>query len=177
MKPFLKDLAGGIALMIVAAAIGIGVNAARPHGLPLIQKGEAVATAHAVADEHGNQDTTSTAKPAAKGAISIEEMKRQFDGKTAVILDARSPEEYEAGHIPGAINIPHDEIPKYQDVLTKEVSNDAHVICYCRGPDCDFSDLLATELKIIGWEDVSVFSGGWEGWTKAGYPVEKGPRQ
>jgi 3-mercaptopyruvate sulfurtransferase SseA len=171
MKSFLKELAGGIALMIVAALIGVGVNAARPHGLPLIQKGEVVATA-----QQGSVDTTKTVEPTAKGAISIEEMKRQFDGKTAVILDARSPEEYEAGHIPGAINIPHDQIPQYQDVLTREVSNDAHIICYCRGPSCDFSDLLATELKIIGWPDISVFSGGWEEWTKAGYPVEKGPR-
>jgi 3-mercaptopyruvate sulfurtransferase SseA len=172
MKSFLKELAGGIVLMIVAAVIGIGVNAARPQGLPLIQKGEAVATAQ----QGSPVDTTKAVEPTAKGAIDIAEMKRQFDGKTAVILDARAPDEYEAGHIPGSINIPHDEIPKYQDVLTKEVSNDAHVICYCRGPDCDFADLLATELKIIGWQDVSVFSGGWEEWTKANYPTEKGPR-
>src|SRR5262249_23558078 len=155
-----------------AAGIGIGVSAAGPHGLPLIQKGEAVATA-----QHGSVDSTKTVEPTAKGAIDIAEMKRQFDGKTAVILDARSPEEYAEGHIPGSINIPHDQIPQYQDVLTKQVSNDAHVICYCRGPDCDFSDLLATELKIIGWQDVSAVSGGWEEWSKAGSPVEKGPQQ
>jgi 3-mercaptopyruvate sulfurtransferase SseA len=122
-------------------------------------------------------DTTSTVTPTAKGAISIEEMKQQFDAKTAVIIDARSTEEYEEGHIPGSINVPYDRIPDFQDVLTREVSNDAHVICYCRGPSCDFSDLLATELKIIGWQDVSVFSGGWEEWTRAGYAIEKGPRQ
>ena len=172
MTSFFRELAGGVALMIAAAALGIGVNTVRPHGLPLIQKGEVVATA-----QHGDVDTTKTFTPTAKGAISIDEMKRQFDAKTAVILDARSPQEYEEGHIPGSINIPHDQIPQYQDVLTNEVSNDAHVICYCRSPTCDFSDLLATELKVIGWEDVSVFSGGWEEWSKAGYPVEKGPRQ
>jgi len=172
MTSFFRELAGGIALMIVAAALGIGVNAVRSDGVALIQKGEVVATV-----QHGPVDTTTTLTPTAKGAISIEEMKKQFDGKTAVIIDARSTEEYEAGHIPGSINIPHDRIPEFQDVLNREVSNDAHVICYCRGPLCDFSDLLATELKIIGWQDVSVFSGGWEEWTKAGYPVEKGPRQ
>jgi 3-mercaptopyruvate sulfurtransferase SseA len=172
MSSFIRELVGGVVLMIVAAVLGIGVNAVRPHGLPLIQKGEVVATA-----QHGPVDTTSTVTPTAKGAISIEEMKRQFDAKTATIIDARSTEEYEEGHIPGSINIPHDRIPEFQDVLNREVSNDAHIICYCRGPSCDFSDLLATELKIIGFEDVSVFSGGWEEWTKASYPVEKGPRQ
>jgi len=172
MNAFFRELAGGVALMVVAALLGIGVNAVRPRGLPLIQKGEVVSTA-----QHGVVDTTTTFVPTAKGAISIDEMKKQFDSKTAVILDARSPEEYEEGHIPGSINIPHDRIPEFQDVLNREVSTDAHVICYCRSPSCDFSDLLATELKIIGWQDVSVFSGGWEEWTKAGYPVEKGPRQ
>jgi hypothetical protein len=38
MKSFLRELAGGIGLMIVAAVIGIDVNAARPHGLPLIRR-------------------------------------------------------------------------------------------------------------------------------------------
>jgi 3-mercaptopyruvate sulfurtransferase SseA len=172
MNSFFRELAGGVALMIVAAALGIGANAVCPDGVALIQKGEVVATA-----QHGPVDTTSTVTPTAKGAISIEEMKQQFDAKTAVIIDARSTEEYEEGHIPGSINVPYDRIPDFQDVLTREVSNDAHVICYCRGPSCDFSDLLATELKIIGWQDVSVFSGGWEEWTRAGYAIEKGPRQ
>jgi 3-mercaptopyruvate sulfurtransferase SseA len=146
MTSFFRELAGGVALMIAATVLGIGVNAVRPDGVALIQKGAVVSTA-----QHGDVDT-------------------------AVIIDARSTEEYEAGHIPGSINIPHDRIPEFQDVLNREVSNDAHVICYCRSPSCDFSDLLATELKIIGWQDVSVFSGGWEEWTKAGFPVEKGPR-
>jgi 3-mercaptopyruvate sulfurtransferase SseA len=171
MTSFFRELAGGIALMIVATVLGIGVNAVRPDGVALIQKGAVVSTA-----QHGDVDTTKTFVPTAEGAISLDEMKTQFDAKTAVIIDARSTEEYEEGHIPGSINVPHDRLPEFQDVLNREVSNDAHVICYCRGPSCDFSDLLATELKIIGWQDVSVFSGGWEEWTKAGFPVEKGPR-
>ena len=170
MNSFFKELSGGIAVMVVASAVGIGVNAVRPHGLPLIQHGEAVSTV-----QHGQADSTAAETPA-PGAISLEEMKRLFDSHGATIIDARSTDEYAEGHIPGAINIPHDRIPEFQDVLNREVANTDHIVCYCRGPECDFADLLATELKIIGYADVSVFSGGWEKWSGANYPVEKGPQ-
>ncbi len=168
MNSFLKELAGGVVVMIVATLVGIAVNAARPTGVALIPQGEAVATAH--------HDSTAVVEPR-EGVVTVEQMKEAFDAGTAVIIDARSTEEYEEGHIPGSINIPHDRLPEFMEVLNNEVSTDAHVICYCRSVTCDFSDLLATELKIIGYQDVSVFSGGWDHWTKAKYPVEKGPRQ
>ena len=171
MKSFLREIAGGIAIMVVAAIAGVAVNAARPDGIALIQKGAVVSTA-----QHGEVDSTAAPAPLAEGAISVEQMKALFDAGTSVILDARSTEEYEAGHIPGSINIPHDRIPEFMNVLNGEVSTDAHIVCYCKSPTCDFSDLLATELKVIGYPDVSIFSGGWEHWTKANYPVEKGPR-
>lgn len=172
MNSFFKELAGGIALMIVAALLGVAVNAARPNGIALIQKGAAVSTV-----KHGAEaDSTAAAEPA-EGVVTLEQMKELFDAGESVIIDARSVKEYEEGHIPGSINIPHDRIPEFIDVLNNEVSTDAHIICYCRSPQCDFSDLLATELKVIGFMDVSVFSGGWEQWTEADYPVETGPRQ
>jgi rhodanese-related sulfurtransferase len=170
MNSFLKDLAGGVVVMIVATLAGIAVNAARPDGIALIQKGEAVATA-----QHGEVDTTAAVVPK-KGVVTLAQIKEALDAGSATIIDARSVEEYEEGHIPGSINIPHDRIPEFVQTLNNEVSTDAHVICYCRSLTCDFSDLLATELKIIGYQDVSVFSGGWDEWSKAGYPVEKGPR-
>jgi rhodanese-related sulfurtransferase len=170
MNSFLKDLAGGIVVMIVATLAGIAVNAARPDGIALIQKGEAVATA-----QHGEVDSTA-AVTLKEGVVTLAQIKEALDSGSATIIDARSVEEYEEGHIPGSINIPHDRIPEFVQTLNNEVSTDAHVICYCRSLTCDFSDLLATELKIIGYQDVSVFSGGWDEWSKAGYPVEKGPR-
>ena len=171
MKSFLKELTGGILLMIVATVVGVAVNAVRPNGVALIQKGQAVSTA-----QHAESDSTAAEAPLAEGAISIEQMKEIFDAGTATIIDARSTTEYEEGHIPGSINIPHDRIPEFMDVLNSEVAMEAHVVCYCRSFTCDFSDLLATELKIIGYQNVSIFSGGWDEWTKAGYPTEKGPR-
>jgi 3-mercaptopyruvate sulfurtransferase SseA len=171
MKSFLKELLGGIALMVVATLVGMTVNAVRPNGVALIQKGQPVATV-----QHGEADSTVAGGAPAEGVVSLEQMKQMFDAGTAVIIDARATTEYEEGHIPGAINIPHDRIPEFMDVLTSEVSTDAHVVCYCRSLTCDFSDLLATEMKVIGYQSVSVFSGGWDQWKEAGYPAETGPR-
>lgn len=171
MKSFLKELGGGVALMIVASLVGVAVNAVRPDGVALIQAGAPVATAR-----HGEADSTAAEAAPREGVVTLEQMKQLFDAGTVVIIDARSTTEYEEGHIPGAINIPHDRIPEFMDVLNNEVSTDAQVVCYCRSLTCDFSDLLATEMKVIGYQDVKVFSGGWDQWKEAGYPAETGPR-
>jgi rhodanese-related sulfurtransferase len=163
MKSFLTEILGGIGIMFVSALIGITVNSMRSGGIPLIQQGEPVATV-----QHGEPaDTT-----AALGSVSLAEMKRIWDEGTAYIIDARDPAEYDEGHIPGAINIPYDRLPEYLDMLSSEVPMDGEVIIYCRGPACDFSDQLATELRILGYQNVRVFTGGWEQWSAAGYPVD-----
>lgn len=167
MKSFFSEILGGIGIMFVATLLGVTVNAMRSGGVPLIQQGAPVSTVG-----HGAAPDTSATAVAAQGAVSLAEMKRIFDAGTAYIIDARDPYEYDEGHIPGAINVPYDRLPEYLDMLTSEVPMDAEVVVYCRGPDCDFSDTLATEMKILGYQNVRVFTGGWEQWTAAGYPVE-----
>ena len=170
MRNVFSEILGGVGIMLVASLLGIVVNTVRPNGVALIQSGAPVSTAqHAKPDSTAGADTTHAL---AEGAISLAEMKRLFDEGTAIILDARDPSEYEQGHIPGAINIPYDRIPEYFDVLQSQVPMDAHVVVYCRSLTCDFSDQLATELKIIGYKNISVFSGGWDQWSTAGYPIE-----
>jgi 3-mercaptopyruvate sulfurtransferase SseA len=166
MKSFFSEIAGGIVIIVIAALLGIIVNAVRPGGVSLIQRGAPVSTikSRAVPD--------SLATETVEGIVSLSEMKRIYDEGIAFIIDARSPSEYAAGHIPGAINIPHDRVPEYLDVLSSEVPMDMEVVIYCQGPACDFSDRLATEMKILGYQNVRVFPGGWEQWTAAGYPVD-----
>ena len=52
-------------------------------------------------------------------------------GKKAVLIDVRSLEEYQAGHIPGAVNIPADRIAAEKKRLPKDKA--APLIFYCRG--------------------------------------------
>jgi rhodanese-related sulfurtransferase len=176
MKHFVRDLAGGIAIIAAAVVIGVLHNAVRGQSIPLIQKVEVVKTANHGNGGEGATPGGSNESPAElpEGAVTVDQIKALFDGGDVYIIDARGPEGFAEGHIPGAINVPYDRLAEYYQDLTGSVPTDAKVICYCWSPTCDFSDQLATELKIMGYTDVAVFTGGWEHWQDAGHPVEGG---
>jgi rhodanese-related sulfurtransferase len=87
-----------------------------------------------------------------------------------LFVDARDPEEYEDGHIAGAINLPLFHIEKYMGNLSSVDKNEP-LVAYCEGADCDMSIRLGNELFSKGYRKVFVFLGGWEEWQKANYPV------
>jgi rhodanese-related sulfurtransferase len=64
--------------------------------------------------------------------ISAEEVQSWMTGKGNVaLIDVRMPEEYQAGHIPGAINIPAERILADRNMLPKDRTT--QLIVYCRG--------------------------------------------
>ena len=163
MKTLMNALIGGTAVIIVAGIIGVAQNAVRSNPVKLVQK---VATTKA--------DHSAEAPALGEGEIALEEMQARFDSGLSILLDARSPAEYAESHIPGAINIPYDRLAEYMETLTYEATPDQPVVCYCKGPSCDLSHLLATELRLMGYEDVVVFKAGWEGWLEAGLETVTG---
>jgi phage shock protein E len=65
-------------------------------------------------------------------AVDTKEMKTLVAGKKkVVIIDARTPEEYAAGHIPAAINVSYEKFPKIDQYLPKD--RNLPLIFYCRG--------------------------------------------
>lgn len=83
------------------------------------------------------------------------------------VLDVRPPEEYEAGHIPGSISIPLDELER----RIAELPRDREIVAYCRGPYCVMAveavDLLRNRgLKATRMEE------GVTDWRGRGLPVE-----
>jgi len=89
-----------------------------------------------------------------------------------VIIDARSPEEYQAGHLPGAINLPYSELSEESFLVLQKIPFDMEIITYCEGIECSIAEDLASFLKESGFENVKVFAGGWEEWTEKGMVVE-----
>jgi len=102
--------------------------------------------------------------------IGLEFAKYLFDDNSAVFIDARDAEDYEAGHIENAINIPFDYYENYEEVM--DGLNDADIyIIYCSGEECSLSIDLADHLfneKLI--DKLLIFDGGWPEWRDAGYP-------
>ena len=98
--------------------------------------------------------------------ITAEEAKAIMDSEDGyIILDARTQEEYDQGHIPGAIVISHEEIAeKAEDVLTDK---DQLILVYCRSGRR--SKIAAEALVELGYTNIREF-GGIIDWP---YEVEK----
>ncbi|WP_100444784.1 ArsR/SmtB family transcription factor [Glycomyces xiaoerkulensis] len=83
------------------------------------------------------------------------------------VLDVRPAEEYAAGHLPGAIGIPVDELPDRLD----EVPAEAKVVAYCRGALCVFAH-DAVELLAASGRDAARLEDGLLEWRLAELPTE-----
>ena len=88
------------------------------------------------------------------------------------VLDVRPPEEYAAGHVPGAVNIPINELEK----RLRELPKRREVIAYCRGPFCLMSYEAVDLLRKKGMKARRLQDGMPE-WRIAGLPVESDQRK
>lgn len=84
-----------------------------------------------------------------------------------VILDVRSPEEYASGHVPGAINIPHDQIQARLSELDDQRGEE--IVVYCRSGK---RAGIASEILSDSGFRVTHLTGDMMGWTAAGHPEE-----
>lgn len=102
--------------------------------------------------------------------ISLDEAASLLSSHQAVFIDSRSPQAYQEGHIPGAINLPYQF---FDDYFRKGlIPPEQNVVVYCEGGDCLSSLEVAQKLIALGYNKVSVILEGWAGWQAAGLPVE-----
>jgi len=109
--------------------------------------------------------------------ITLAEAEDLWAAGEALVLDARAGSFFAQGHVPRARNIP---AAGSGDALSREILDrprDMTIVVYCEGGACQSSLALAKRLHDEGFKDIRVFSGGWEEWTKAGLPEEKGDGQ
>jgi rhodanese-related sulfurtransferase len=89
-----------------------------------------------------------------------------------LVCDARKSEDFDAGHLPGAVSFPfgtHEEAYNEMAVL---FSPEQPVMVYCSGLDCDDALLLAKFLQAQGSTKLVLFPAGMSGWKEAGHPLE-----
>jgi rhodanese-related sulfurtransferase len=88
---------------------------------------------------------------------------RIASGEAPLILDVRTPAEFAEGHIPGAINIPHDELAGRVEELG--VERNAEVVVYCgSGRRAGLAESVLVET---GFSNVHDLNGHWLGWSGA----------
>jgi DNA-binding transcriptional ArsR family regulator/rhodanese-related sulfurtransferase len=101
--------------------------------------------------------------------VPLEELLERARSKQVVILDTRPASEYIAGHIPGAISIPVDDLQR----RLKELTKSKDYVAYCRGPYCIYADRAVEILRANG-RRARRLAEGFPEWRSAGFPVSRG---
>jgi ArsR family transcriptional regulator len=102
-------------------------------------------------------------------AISRIELLRRMKDKTVHLLDVRPKDEFALGHVPGARNVPLDQLKRYLSKLDRRTE----IIAYCRGRYCVMSFEAVAQLRKRDFRARRLEDGMPE-WKAAGLPVEIG---
>jgi rhodanese-related sulfurtransferase/predicted transcriptional regulator len=94
--------------------------------------------------------------------IGRDELRRRLRSGDVVLVDVRSPEEFDAGHIEGARSIPLDELEN----RLAELPEDQEIVAYCRGPFCAYAHEAVRQLRDEGRE-ARRLEDGWPEWRLA----------
>jgi rhodanese-related sulfurtransferase/DNA-binding transcriptional ArsR family regulator len=101
--------------------------------------------------------------------VSLAELRRLARDGAVTVVDVRPREEYEAGHIPGALSVPVAELRARLGELPKR----REVVAYCRGPYCVYSVEAVELLRKHGYRARRAAS-GLPDWRAQGWPVARG---
>lgn len=95
------------------------------------------------------------------------------DDEPVLVLDVRSAQAYQQGHIPGGINIPMPELDRRDPRLT----NASRIIVYGPGPESPLSPAATKKLIAMGYRHVLDFRGGLQTWRERGGEIAQSTRQ
>jgi ArsR family transcriptional regulator len=99
--------------------------------------------------------------------VSRKELLRRLRDGLVTVIDVRPEEEFVAGHLPGAINVPMRELKR----RLRELPREQEIVAYCRGPYCVLSFEVVAALRARGFR-ASRLEDGYPEWRAAGLPVE-----
>jgi rhodanese-related sulfurtransferase len=154
-----RSLLQALGVIVISGALGLGANAFRADGIPLV--------------ERWTDKLAQKQQAGGSPAVSLPETVEALSRNDAVFLDARDPDFYALGHIPGAVNLPVHDFDRMFPGLKERIEAAPWVIVYCDGGGCEASLELTEKLFLAGIDRVSVFPGGFQQWTESGQTVEK----
>lgn len=150
-------------LIIPVLAIALGMANALRTGTALIAK-----------KTNANQDY-SAFLPEGIQTADTETILSLSNSKNTVLVDARSKNYFDLGHIPGATNWYSDDIQILAPSIEKDVPYTTAIYIYCDGGDCGSSLHVAKYLKYIGYTEVYVYLGGIQEWLEKSLPIQSSP--
>lgn len=100
--------------------------------------------------------------------IPAAELLERVKQDLVTVLDVRPKEEFDAGHVRGAINIPIEELEHH----LKHFDPKQEIVAYCRGPHCILAFEAVEQLRKNGF-NAHRLENGYPEWKVAGFPIEK----
>ena len=98
-------------------------------------------------------------------------------GRKALFLDARRSSVYAEGHIAGARSMPvweSDVDARVKALFEEGLDQQAPIVIYCSGGNCEDSHMLAEKLYMVGFDNLLIYKDGFPDWEKRGQPISKG---
>jgi len=158
-------------LLIISILLGLGANLVSPNKIEFIS---------AYRDLSGGDGPIIPPDAEEDDSPFIDINVAHFEHSTqrTIFIDAREPEDFACGTIPGSINIPFDYLPEgdlklYFDSCLGHVAYDQPIVTYCSGEECDLSLHLARNLTDYGYTNITIFFGGSREWEKFGLELER----
>lgn len=94
---------------------------------------------------------------------------RRLDGNVPTVIDVRSQQSWDQGHLPHAVHIPNPEL--VQRIKDEVPDTDTDLVVYCWGPGCNGATKAALAFVQMGYSRVRELIGGFEYWTREGLSV------
>lgn len=107
--------------------------------------------------------------------LSTEQLKAMIDtnAKSFLLIDARTKEEYQEAHIPGAISIPENKFADSTALLPGDKK--AQLVFYCNGVKCGKSKKAAKKTADLGYTNILVYDEGFPVWEEKGLKIVPSP--
>ena len=102
--------------------------------------------------------------------IAPEELRRRLEAGDVTLVDVRPADEFAAGHIPGALSVPVEELPD----RIRELPKRKEIVAYCRGPYCVYAVTAVELLRQRGYRARRLIE-SIPAWRARGYPVDNDP--
>lgn len=94
--------------------------------------------------------------------ITLDQICKHVKNNTAVVIDARSPEDFARGHVRGAINVPAGQMEAFVAQIQQNVTSDEFIIIYCASSSCGSGDMVCEYLAAQGYTNMRVYKPGWQ---------------
>ena len=163
-----------VAIVVVSFVLALGFNYVSPHGIGVLSNPWSKNNATHKMNASNNNGQLVEEQPIL--FVEFDRACQFIENQEGMILDARSPEDYADGHIPGAHLLFFYNMNEYYPKLEEQLKESPSILVYCGDFHCDDSEFLANELFNLGHAPILVYKGGLQDWKAHQLSVEKGER-